>query len=78
MPKDARNAQAKACLSILSIKCLALHPWRSTPRLHVTHGRGKIDLHFDGGELRLGRNLLRLAGFKRAENYDYRDLVIEI
>jgi hypothetical protein len=43
----------------------------------VAYGRGKIDLYFDGGELRLDRNLLRLVGFKRAENHDYRDLVIE-
>jgi hypothetical protein len=35
MPKNARDTQAKVCLSILSIKCLALHPWRSTPRLYV-------------------------------------------
>jgi hypothetical protein len=44
----------------------------------IAHGRGKIDLHFDGGELKLDRNLSRLAGFKRAENHDHRDLVIEI
>jgi hypothetical protein len=42
----------------------------------VAYGRGKIDLYFDGGEVRWGRNLLKLVGFERAEERDYRDLAI--
>jgi hypothetical protein len=36
MLKDAGDAQAQACLSILSINRLALQTWRRTPSLPVT------------------------------------------
>jgi hypothetical protein len=37
MLKDAGDAQAQACLSILSINRLALQAWRPAPSLPVTY-----------------------------------------
>jgi hypothetical protein len=42
----------------------------------VARGRGEVDLHFDGGEVRWGRNLSRLAGFERAEDRNHKDLAV--